>query len=103
MKRGVTSLGATMEKVGPEILYITMVDMLELLPSCSCAEGAPLRSVSSVGGENTREHSPEDSKRKPPAQRTRRRKQKIQLLDWKLKSLCIGRDGKRQKGKKKLM
>ena len=72
MKRGVTSLGATMEKVGPEILYITMVDMLEPLPSCSCAEGAPLRSVSSVGGENTREHSPEDSKRKPPAQKNKK-------------------------------
>lgn len=62
--------------MGSEILYIIMVDMLEPLPNSSCPERGPSISVYNTGEENTREHSPEDSMRKPPVQRIERIQQK---------------------------
>lgn len=58
-----------------EILSSIMVKMLNL------PERAPPIAMPIVGGENTTEHSPEDSKKEPPVPRAERRKQE-NIVYW---------------------
>ena len=100
---GWTSLRAIKEKAGPKIPYTIMVDMLkDLTDTAPAPEKGPSITIANGGGEYKREPSPDNLRRKPPAQKTEMREEKNVILNQKLKMWWIDGDVKMEGGETQL-
>ena len=78
---GWTSLRAVKEKAGPKIPYTIMVDMLKHPTNTAPAPEKGPSIIIANGGEYKREPSPDNLRRKPPAQKTEMREYKNVILN----------------------